>query len=247
MASPHRRRFLFTLAGGTAALSAGAAAWWWITNRMTFGPTSGRVPVPGEVPNWMARHAKFVAQSREGKAEVVCLGDSITWGWDDHRDVWTERVTPRPTECYAIGGDTTGHLLWRLDDGELTGPPPKLVVLMIGTNNLWVNRDPADIADSIGDVVGRVRRNAASAKVLLLGIPPQGHAADSPNRRSFADVNRLLPKFADETVTVADVSGAVLEPDGRLSEATSTDGTHFTRRGYERLADAIGPTVRSLL
>ena len=122
-----------------------------------------------------------------------------------------------------------------------------LVVLLIGTNNRWVKDDPADIALGIAAVVERVREQLPAAKVLVLGILPQGRAADASSRRVFAGVNCRLVDLDGGPVTVRDVGGCLLEPDGTLSSAISTDGTHLTRAGYVRLADALGPLVRELL
>lgn len=37
---------------------------------------------------------------------------------------------------FGIGGDKTQHVLWRITEGkELDGIEPKVVALMIGTNN----------------------------------------------------------------------------------------------------------------
>jgi lysophospholipase L1-like esterase len=211
------------------------------------GPTSGNVPWPSDHPVWQARHAEFVAAGRDG-FDVICLGDSLTWGWDDHRDLWAGRVTPHRTGFFAIGGETTNGLLWRIDDGELSGPPPKLVVLLVGTNNRWVKDDPADIAGGIAAVVGRIRERQPSANVLVLGILPQGWTAEASSRRVFAAVNERLRGLDDgRRVFVRDVGGCLLEADGSFSTATSSDGTHLTRAGYERLADALRPLVRQLL
>lgn len=37
---------------------------------------------------------------------------------------------------YGIAGDQTQNLLWRIQNGEVAGLNPRLVVLKIGTNNL---------------------------------------------------------------------------------------------------------------
>jgi beta-glucosidase len=207
------------------------------------GPLTGTTPVPGDAPNWLERHADFVAAVARGPA-VVALGDSLAWGWDDHPDLWAT-VTPAPTLFAAIGGDATNQLLWRLDHGALTGPPPRLVVVQVGTNNRWVNDDPADIVAGIVAVVGRVRRRQPASRVLVVGILPQGRHPDGSSRRVFAAVNRRLPQLADGRVAVCDVGDCLLEADGTLSEAVSPDGTHLSRQGYERLAAALGPAVRA--
>lgn len=212
-------------------------------NRPT-GPENGSIPWPADDPDWRARHAEFIADSQNGGYDVLCLGDSLTRGWDDHRDVWAERVTGKRTAFHAIGGETTNGLLWRLERGETDGLDPKLVVVLIGTNNRGVKDDPDDIAGGVAAVIGRIRERLPRTQILVLGLLPQGRAANGPGRRVFAEVNRQLAAFDGGPVSVRDVGGCLLEPDGTLSEEISLDGTHLTRRGYERLADALGPVVR---
>lgn len=204
-------------------------------------------PEDRPVPGWHARHQALVAACRAGGLDVLVVGDSLTEGWDAHRDVWADRVTGRPTAFFGIGGDTTNHLLWRLAHGELDGPPPKLVVVLIGTNNPWPSDDPGNNAAGVLAVVGRVRARVPSAKVLLLGLPPRERDPDAVSRRRFTALNALLAARVEPPAVYRDIGRALLEPDGRLSEAVSDDGTHFTRRGYERWADALGPVVRELL
>jgi beta-glucosidase len=206
-----------------------------------------RTPRPRDLPDWQQRHAGFVAAARD-RHDVICLGDSITREWADHRALWAARVTRRPTAFFAIDGDTTCNLLWRIDHGELDGPPPRLVVVLVGTNNRLEHPDAADIADGIRAVVERVRAKVPTAKVLLLGVLPHGRAADGESRRLIADVNDRIAGLADgANVVYRDFGGRLLDPDGTLSEAVSHDGTHLTRAGYERWANALGPVVRELL
>ncbi len=82
------------------------------------------------------RHAKFNEVSKEGTAEVVFLGDSITQGWEGKgKAMWEQHFAPMKAANFGIGGDRTEHVLWRLANGNFDGLKPKLVVLMIGTNN----------------------------------------------------------------------------------------------------------------
>ena len=72
---------------------------------------------------------------------------------------------------FGIGGDRTQHVLWRIQNGELEGIDPKVVVLMIGTNNAG-----SATAGEIAQGVTAIARNSASklpkAKILLLGRLP---------------------------------------------------------------------------
>lgn len=243
-----KRRFRWWLPLVPVLVAVGLLAGAWGRWNCPVGPPNGRVPFEYDSDIWRTRHAEFVAAKRATDFDVICLGDSLTWGWDDHRDLWAERVTARPTAFFAIGGDTTNSLLWRVDHGELDGPPPKLVVVLIGTNNRWVKDDAEDIAGGIAAVVARVRVRVPTAKVLLLGMLPQGHRPGDSGRRLFAAVNQLLMPLDDgRFVFVRDVGGCLLEPDGELTTDTSEDGTHLTRAGYERLAVALGPELRTLL
>lgn len=62
---------------------------------------------------------------------------SITEGWGGNgQSVFNFYYAPRGVANYGIGGDQTQHVLWRIQNGEIEGLNPRLVVLKIGTNNL---------------------------------------------------------------------------------------------------------------
>src|SRR5262245_19800238 len=82
------------------------------------------------------RHALINNRARQGKVDLLFIGDSITEGWEGNgKDVWQKRYGTRQAMNAGISGDRTQHVLWRLDHGNVEKLSPKLVVLMIGTNN----------------------------------------------------------------------------------------------------------------
>ena len=99
--------------------------------------------------------------------------------------VWDRYYGPRNAANFGIGGDRTQHVLWRLENGELDGIKPKVVVLMIGTNN--AGRNTADeIAEGVKAIVKELREKLPETKVLLLGVFPRGAEARPDPREARA-------------------------------------------------------------
>ncbi|HOQ89822.1 MAG TPA: GDSL-type esterase/lipase family protein, partial [Candidatus Hydrogenedentes bacterium] len=93
-------------------------------------------PVPRQDGWWQERHRQFNERVRQGNADIVFIGDSITHGWEgEGKEIWDTCYAPRNAVNLGIGGDQTGHVLWRLQNGNLEGIQPKVAVIMIGTNN----------------------------------------------------------------------------------------------------------------
>ena len=83
------------------------------------------------------RHQEFLKriEQSKGAGDVVFLGDSITHGWEGQK-AWQEHFGRFNPVNLGIGGDQTGHVLWRITDGrEIDALKPKAAVIMIGTNN----------------------------------------------------------------------------------------------------------------
>src|SRR5580765_7148949 len=82
----------------------------------------------GTDANWMKRHDGFVAIAKKGGVDVLFQGDSISDGWRKHV-TWNKHFGPIKSANFGIGGDRTEHVLWRLENGELDGIQPKVMVL----------------------------------------------------------------------------------------------------------------------
>lgn len=210
---------------------------------------SATVPAPRDTQAyWMKLHESFLDRAKQGEVDLLFLGDSITQGWGGSgKDVWRRHYEPRKTANFGIGGDRTQHVLWRIQNGELEGISPKLAVLMIGTNNLGANTND-EIADGVTAIVKDLRKQKPSMKILLLGIFPRSEKATDPARARISAINAKIESLADgKHVVYKDIGSVFLEKDGSLSKAIMPDFLHLSRQGYQRWADAIEPTIWSLL
>jgi lysophospholipase L1-like esterase len=126
------------------------------------------------------RHKDFLKRIEESKGvgDVIFLGDSITNGWEGQK-AWKEHFGSFKPVNLGIGGDQTGHVLWRITEGhELDNLKPKAAVIMIGTNNIG-GHSAQQIAGAIKAIVEELKRQKPDIKVLVLGVFPRGNAGDA--------------------------------------------------------------------
>jgi lysophospholipase L1-like esterase len=199
------------------------------------------------------RHLGFVEEARQGGIECLLMGDSIT-DWWRRAGLTVYEANFGDLDCanFGIAGDRTQGVLWRMQNGELEGYSPKLMMLMIGTNNLSGRTSPpntpAEIAMGIATIVNTFRIRFPDAKVLLLGVFPRGAEASNPFRASIREINTLIAALDDgEHVRFMDIGDRFLEPDGSISVEVMADGLHPTTRGYEIWSEAVMPTFREML
>ncbi len=202
------------------------------------------------VKSWNERHTKQLEVIAGGGGDLLFVGDSITEGWGGAgKDVWAKEYAPGKTVNIGIGGDTTQNVLWRLANGEVAGLNPKVVVLMIGTNNFGLNGDqPADVIRGVTAVVASLREKLPGAHVLLLGIFPRDANPQADIRAKIAEVNAGIAKLSDEkTVHYLDISKVFIEADGTLSKDVMPDFLHLSGEGYKRWAEAIRMPLTELV
>jgi lysophospholipase L1-like esterase len=146
-------------------------------------------PAAQKINRDIPRHKEFLKriEASKGVGDVIFLGDSITHGWEGQK-AWQEHFGSFKPVNLGIGGDQTGHVLWRITEGhELDHLEPKAAVLMIGTNNTG-GHTAQQIAGGIKAIVEELKRQKPHIKVLVLGVFPRG---------SFADAERNLDQIAE--------------------------------------------------
>lgn len=204
--------------------------------------------------DWARRHASILERNRTQPPELVMLGDSIThfWGGEpsDARArgaaVWEKYFGSRKAVNLGYGWDRTENVLWRLRHGEVDGISPKVVVVMIGTNNAGINTVD-EIVAGVTAICEELYWRLPRAKILLLGIFPRGAKPNEARDKVMAVNSRLTALHGTRNVTYLDIGKVFLEPGGTISPLVMNDYLHPTAVGYERWAEAMKPVLKQLL
>ncbi len=232
----------------------------------TFAPLPGHKALPSTVVpvtqdrnwpsyDWAKRHEITSAAVKKSKPQILFIGDSIThlFGGEQFdsyalcgKNTWDEFYAPRNPGNLGFGWDKTENVLWRLQHGAVDGISPKLVVMMIGTNNTGTCSAP-DIAEGIEAIVLELEKRLPQSKILLLGIFPRGEKPN-PAREKIAEINRIIAKLdGTHHVTFLDIGAKFLTPEGLITKDIMPDFLHPNEKGYRIWAEAIEPTVKKLM
>ena len=192
---------------------------------------------------WVARVQGALDATKGKHFDLIFDGDSITDIWrTTGKSVWMERYGSLKAFDFGISADKVENLLWRLQQGQVDNLDPKLVVLMIGTNNS--GRDSVDrIAQGISVVTAEYVKRCPHAQILLLGVFPRSPLPSDPIRAKIAAINKEIAALQSDRVTFLDIGSKFLQPDGTLTKEIMPDFLHPSAKGYQIWADAIQPVV----
>ena len=197
--------------------------------------------------SWQQTHWGFVSKAKQGGVDVLFLGDSITKGWAGAgKEIWAQTYQPLKALNIGIGGDTTRQTLWRLENQALEGIQPKVVVLMIGVNNIFTGTgNDEEIAKGIDEVVKQIHAKRPAAKILLVGILPLGNEGQSARA---AKINGLVTANLPPYVRSLDLTGSFKGADGKvITELYTADLVHLAPPGYAAWDKAMRPVLTEML
>jgi platelet-activating factor acetylhydrolase IB subunit beta/gamma len=202
--------------------------------------------------SWLDTHAKLVqvAEASKGPIDILLVGDSITMQWGA---AWQKHFGKYKTVNIGIGGDKTQNVLWRLDHGGVDGLEPKLVVLLIGNNNMFFTPETGiePAARGIKVCADNLREKFPAAELVVVKVFP-AHAPGNPFYEDIKKVNAALDGVgldADPKIHVLDIWPEMVEADGTLKKGLFTsDNIHLTQEGgYDLYARRLAPLVEKLL
>jgi lysophospholipase L1-like esterase len=226
-----------------------------VTGHLTAGTAD--TPVPRADDNSKLAHEELVAKAQRGGIDLYFVGDSITrrWGTSDasYREMlanWTANFQGWNAGDFGWGADRIENILWRLDNGELDGVNPKVIVILAGTNN--VGREPGD-ETKIADIVAGMKallalcaKKAPRAAIILTAIFPR-----NDNPAVVPMINRINQSFAQladqKTIRFLNVNQGLADQTGHLYPGMAVDELHPTVKGYQVWADGLKPLLTELL
>ncbi|UBU14952.1 cellulose binding domain-containing protein [Nonomuraea gerenzanensis] len=199
---------------------------------------------------------------------IMPLGDSITgspgcWRallWNrlqsaGHTDIDFVGTLP-PQGCgVAHDGDNEGHGGYlatnianqNLLPGWLSATRPDIVVMHLGTNDVWSNIAPATILSAFTTLVNQMRAGNPNTKILVAKIIPMNPSSCAECAQRTVNFNDAIPAWAAATTTPQSPITVVDQWTG-FSTATDTyDGVHPNAAGDQKMSDKWYPALVTAL
>jgi lysophospholipase L1-like esterase len=202
-------------------------------------------------------HEQLVAKAKAGGIDLYFLGDSITrrWGctdpqWSELMANWEKNFFGWNAANFGWGGDRIENMVWRIQNAELDGVNPKVIVILAGTND--VGNQPGNdetvtrILRDYRALLATCRDRAPRAKLILTAIFPRN---DNPEvLPEIRRINKELERFADgQSVYYLNVNDRLADADGMLFDGMTFDKLHLSTKGYQVWADGLRPLLTEFL
>ena len=212
-------------------------------------------PAPRTDRNSQIAHEQLLEKARKGGIDVYFLGDSITrrWGATDYPEFlanWNTNFFGWNAVNFGWGADQIENILWRVENGELDGVNPKIIVVLAGINNVGtVPGDDArveNITRGLKALLNVCQQKAPGAVIVLTALFPR-----NDNMAVIPMINRInenLANIADgKKIRYLNLNDKLADKDGKLFEGISKDKLHPTLKGYQIWADGLKPIFTEIL
>jgi len=195
---------------------------------------------------WLDMHQRFCAEAREAEPDVLWIGDSLIQNLVNS-EIWERHFCQMHSLNFGIGGNRTEHVLWRLQNGELEVLAPKVIVLLIGTNNH--GNSPEEISEGIKAICNLIRDKQPQAFLVVLTLLPRGQFPN-PLRIRNAQVNNLVAENlkGNSRAQLVNIDACnFVQADDTISHHDMHDYLHLTNKGYEKAFEPVNDLLTQLL
>lgn len=186
---------------------------------------------------YVAKVAQFKEDNKTlGEVDVAFLGDSLTDGYPVQDWYPQYKVVNR-----GIGGDSTWGLEERLDCSAYD-VNPKVIVLLIGINNLDT------MLQNYERIVQKIKQNLPNTKIIIESLTPESGDFAFRNPQAISNNVKVKNIAQRNGCTFVDMYTQLLDPNtNELKLEYTIEGLHFTPQGYEKITGVLTPVISSLL
>ncbi|MEU4770156.1 ricin-type beta-trefoil lectin domain protein [Actinosynnema sp. NPDC023794] len=199
---------------------------------------------------------------------IMALGDSITgspgcWRallWQHLRntgytDIDFVGTLPAPGCGFAYDGENEGHggfLATRIADqnqlpGWLSATRPDVVLMHLGTNDVWSNIPASTILSAYTKLLGQMRASNPSMKVLVAKILPMNPSNCSACYQRVVTLNNAIPGWATANSTSQSPITVVDQWSGFSTSSDTSDGVHPNDSGIRKMEARWYPALAAAL
>jgi lysophospholipase L1-like esterase len=212
-------------------------------------------PAPRTDRNSQLAHEQLVEKAKKGGIDLYFVGDSITrrWGATDYPEFlanWNTNFFGWNAGNFGWGADSIENILWRLENGELEGVNPKIIIVLAGINNVGAvpggDAKVENITRGLKTLVSICQQKAPNATIILTALFPR-----NDNMAVIPTINKInanLSKMADgRKIRYLNVNDHLADNDGKLFDGMSKDKLHPTLKAYQIWADGLKPIITGIL
>lgn len=180
-----------------------------------------------------------IAQLRKAKPNVVLIGDSITESWLSG----SPELRELGYVSRGISSQTTVEVKTRFQQ-DVVALHPKVVHILIGTNNVAGIGRPFDNSAFKNDILGMIRLAKANGIAVILGsILPVEQYPWRPAVRPkpiIKELNSWIQNIASQKdVAFVNYYEALVSPTGGMRSGTTNDGVHPNLIGYKIMSHLL--------
>ena len=175
----------------------------------------------------------FFRSLRPTRTGIFFVGDSLT-----DRCEWAELLNRCDVFNRGVDADTTDGVLSRI--AEITARKPSKIFIMIGGNDFVIGRKVPEIEGNYKEIIHRIRAESPRTKIYIQSnLPTQYRRVPLP-RNYIRELNNRLKSMTDgRYIFFVDIYSRMVDKNGDLNPAYTTDGAHLNGAGYQAWREAI--------
>ncbi|MCI8346534.1 MAG: lysophospholipase [Bacilli bacterium] len=179
----------------------------------------------------------------EANDNFVFLGDSITEGYPTK-----ELFDDLPIINSGVSGYTTDDILKNLDEMVTIYNPTKVFIL-IGTNDIALEKSESQITNNIKKIVQNILRKRPNTKIYIESIYPINNVEEDKidhevvgvrNNKKIKQINKKLKRYCKEKgYTYINIYDELSDKSGNIDLKYTKEGLHLNDLGYLKVTKAL--------